>query len=57
MYKLWAAIQDAKCDYYYITVRRLTLKEHNDLPGADTPVNCHPTWRNGALPSCDERVG
>jgi len=50
LYKIWDAVRDARCDYYYITVRRLALKRLRDLIGneayysADLPP-CVPLWR------------
>ncbi|MGL4421759.1 MAG: hypothetical protein ACRCZF_13915 [Gemmataceae bacterium] len=50
LYQVWDAIRDAKCDYYYITVRRQALKRVKELVGAeayamgDLPPNV-PTWR------------
>jgi hypothetical protein len=50
LYQVWDAVRDAKCDYYYVTVRRQALKKVKDLIGDDAyaaatlPPNV-PTWR------------
>jgi hypothetical protein len=35
LYKMWDAIRDAKCDFHYITVRRLALVKLKELLGPD----------------------
>jgi hypothetical protein len=33
LYKIWDKLRDARCDYYYVTVRRQELKELRELVG------------------------
>ena len=35
LYKLWDALRDAQCDFYYVTVRREALKRYREAVGAD----------------------
>jgi hypothetical protein len=50
LYHIWDTVRDARCDYYYVTVRRQALKKLRDLIGAEAyyfgrlppPV---PLWR------------
>ena len=50
LYKIWDAVRDSRCDYYYVTVRRQALKKLRDLIGEEAyeagelPPNV-PTWR------------
>ncbi len=50
LYQVWDAVRDARCDFYYVTVRRQALKKLRDMIGeeayadADLPANV-PTWR------------
>lgn len=50
LYKVWDAVRDARCEYYYVTVRRQALKKVRDLVGEQAylsgalPPNV-PTWR------------
>jgi hypothetical protein len=50
LYHIWDAVRDARCDYYYVTVRRQALKKLRDLLGEEAytagalPPNV-PTWR------------
>jgi hypothetical protein len=50
LYRVWDAVRDARCDYYYITVRRQALAQLRDLIGAqayysgDLPPHV-PLWR------------
>ena len=50
LYQVWDSVRDARCDFYYVTVRRQALKKLRDLIGeeayldADLPANV-PTWR------------
>jgi hypothetical protein len=34
LYRVWDYVRDARCDYYYITVRREALKNLRDMLGA-----------------------
>jgi hypothetical protein len=43
LYRIWDAVRDARCDYYYITVRRQALQQLRDLVGA-------PAYYSGVLP-------
>lgn len=42
-YKIWDAMRDAKCEFHYITVRRLALSKLEDLLGTET-------FNSGELP-------
>ena len=50
LYQVWDSVRDARCDFYYVTVRRQALKKLRDLIGEDAyldaelPANV-PTWR------------
>jgi hypothetical protein len=50
LYHVWDAVRDARCEYYYVTVRRQALKKLRELIGEDAytagelPPNV-PTWR------------
>lgn len=49
LYRIWDLVRDAKCDYYYTTVRRSALKQLKEQLGDDyatatLPPNV-PTWR------------
>ena len=33
LYRLWDAIREAKCDYHYVTYRRMALKKLKDALG------------------------
>jgi hypothetical protein len=33
LYQVWDAVHDARCEYYYVTVRRLALKRLRDAVG------------------------
>ena len=35
LYQIWDTVRDARCDYYYVTVRRQALKKLKDLIGED----------------------
>lgn len=43
LYQIWDAVRDARCEYYYVPVRRQSLQLLRDLVGADAFVT-------GALP-------
>jgi len=43
LYHIWDAVRDARCDYYYVTVRRQALKRLKELLGDDE-------YRTGTLP-------
>ena len=45
LYRVWDKVRDARCPYYYVTVRRQALKALRDLIGRD----CYYT---GNLPPC-----
>ena len=54
LYKMWDAIRDAKCDYHYITVRRLALKKLKEMLGPDAYSTGElplfvPEWRFTAM--------
>lgn len=50
LYQVWDTVRDARCDYYYVTVRRQALKKLRDLVGfaayyrAELPPHV-PIWR------------
>lgn len=50
LYQVWDAVRDARCEFYYVTVRRAALKKLRDLIGEEDylasklPPNV-PTWR------------
>ena len=35
LYQVWDAVRDARCEYYYVTVRRQSLKRLQTMLGAD----------------------
>lgn len=35
LYQVWDTVRDARCDYYYVTVRRQALKRLREAIGAD----------------------
>jgi hypothetical protein len=50
LYQVWDSVRDARCDYYYVTVRRQALKRLRDLIGEEayyssTLPPCVPLWR------------
>jgi hypothetical protein len=50
LYKLWDAMREAKCDFHYVTYRRLALKKLKDGLGADSYLTGElppyvPEWR------------
>jgi hypothetical protein len=50
LYQIWDTVRDAKCEYYYVTVRRQALKRLRDLLGpkdyyAGQMPPTLPTWR------------
>ena len=50
LYQIWDAVRDARCEYYYVTVRRQALKRLQTMLGseaysaADLPPYV-PVWR------------
>jgi hypothetical protein len=50
LYQVWDAVRDARCEFYYVTVRRQALKKLQDMLGDEAyqagtlPPNV-PTWR------------
>jgi hypothetical protein len=50
LYKVWDSVRDARCDFYYVTVRRAALKKLKESIGEEAftlgqlPPNV-PTWR------------
>ena len=44
LYQVWDTIRDARCDYYYVTVRRQALKRLRETLGPDS-------YYSGNLPS------
>jgi hypothetical protein len=50
LYQIWDAVRDARCEYYYVTVRRNALKQLRELIGEESYYNaalppCVPLWR------------
>jgi hypothetical protein len=50
LYQVWDAVRDARCDYYYVTVRRQALKRLRELIGDEAYYSasfppCVPFWR------------
>jgi hypothetical protein len=45
LYRVWDKVRDARCPYYYVTVRRQALKELRELVGGDS-------YYSGNLPPC-----
>jgi hypothetical protein len=43
LYQIWDLVRDARCDYYYVTVRRQALKKLRDTIG-------YANYYNGTLP-------
>jgi hypothetical protein len=43
LYQVWDTVRDARCDYYYVTVRRQALKRLRDMLGSDA-------YYSGVLP-------
>ncbi len=54
LYQVWDAVRDARCEFYYVTVRRQALKKLKEMVGEDDyfagvlPPNV-PTWRFNEL--------
>jgi hypothetical protein len=49
LFRIWDKVRDARCPYYYVTVRRQALKELRELIGGDcyyagTLPPCVPLW-------------
>jgi hypothetical protein len=45
LYLIWDKVRDARCSYYYVTVRRQALKDLRELVG-------EASYYNGRLPPC-----
>ena len=50
LYLIWDKVRDARCPYYYVTVRRQALKQLRELVGDDAYYSgnlppCVPLWR------------
>jgi hypothetical protein len=45
LYQVWDKVRDARCPYYYVTVRRQALKRLRELVGEDS-------YYSGNLPPC-----
>jgi hypothetical protein len=50
LYRIWDAVRDARCDYYYITVRRQALQQLRELIGPQAYYSGNlppyvPLWR------------
>jgi hypothetical protein len=54
LYQLWSTARDAKCGFYYVTVRRQSLAHLRDLAGAEAYYRGQlpphvPLWHFGRL--------
>ena len=54
LYQVWDTVRDARCEYYYITVRRQALKRLRDMIGEDSYYKAElpphvPVWRFQSL--------
>jgi hypothetical protein len=50
LYQIWDCVRDARCDYYYVVVRRQALKRLRDQIGDEAYFSgnlppCVPLWR------------
>ena len=50
LYKVWDAVRDARCEFYYVTVRRAALRKLKEAIGEEAYALGHlppnvPTWR------------
>jgi len=50
LYQVWDSVRDARCDYYYVTVRRNALRKVKELIGDEAWESVSlppgvPTWR------------
>jgi hypothetical protein len=50
LYQVWDAVRDARCEFYYVNVRRQALKKVRDMVGTESYYTgnlppCIPTWR------------
>jgi hypothetical protein len=50
LYQIWDSVRDARCEYYYASVRRQALKRVRDLLGEEAYYSgnlppCVPLWR------------
>jgi hypothetical protein len=50
LYQIWDAVRDARCNYYYVTVRRQALKQLREMVGVDAFYRGYlpphvPVWR------------
>ncbi len=50
LYKVWDCVRDARCDFYYVTVRRAALRKLKATIGEEAFILGHlppvvPTWR------------
>lgn len=50
LFHIWDTVRDARCDYYYVTVRRQALKRLREIVGEEAYSNaelppCVPLWR------------
>jgi hypothetical protein len=45
LYQIWDSVRDARCPYYYVTVRRQALKRLREMVGDDS-------YYSGNLPPC-----
>jgi hypothetical protein len=55
LYQIWDTVRDARCDYYYVTVRRQALKHLRELVGEEAYYSgnlppCVPLWRFQSTP-------
>ena len=55
LYQVWDLVRDARCGYYYVTVRRQAMRKLMDAIGEEAYYNCDlpphvPTWRFATIP-------
>lgn len=55
LYKVWDAVRDANCSFYYVTVRRQAMARLREMIGEDDYRNMNlppnvPTWRFREIP-------
>lgn len=55
LYQVWDLVRDARCDYYYVTVRRQALKKLREMIGEEAYYSAKlppsvPVWRFRKVP-------
>lgn len=51
LYLIWDKVRDARCEYYYVTIRRHALNDLREAIGCDAYYkwNCRHTYHSGGL--------